>query len=460
MTIKKLRRGTTAEHSSFTGAEGEITIDTDKNTLVIHDGITAGGNPIEGLVLGTSTGTSQSVSFAKNGVHVATCSGSGDITFSFVSPADVAKVDLILEFDNFSGNLNFPAELKMPTLPELEKSLALSIVTTNGGTTYETIALNSTKELLDINLLFSTDLYTGNGSAQTITNGIDLAGEGGLVWIKWRSGGVNPNEENHFLFDSERGTKALKTNSSSNDNNNYLSAPTFNSNGFAIENDIPLNRNGADHVAWTFRQAPKFFDVVTYTGDGSARSLNHNLGITPGLILIKCSSVPSDWVVGHIHDYTKYLRLNSTVGFQSNDVFSGTDNNSFRLNGSISSQYNVNEWGDTYVAYLFAHDPAGNIQCGSYTGSGAGGNVVNLGWQPQWLLVKNTQNTSDWWIVDSARGGFPAANYLEPNTHNAETNSGNALSLTPTGFTLEGGLFDVNQSGANYIYVAIRAEGS
>jgi hypothetical protein len=42
-TILQLRRGTTAEHSSFTGAEGEITVNTTKDTLVVHDGSTAGG---------------------------------------------------------------------------------------------------------------------------------------------------------------------------------------------------------------------------------------------------------------------------------------------------------------------------------------------------------------------------------------------------------------------------------
>ena len=42
----KLRRGTTSQHSSFTGAEGEVTVDTDKETLVVHDGSTAGGHPV------------------------------------------------------------------------------------------------------------------------------------------------------------------------------------------------------------------------------------------------------------------------------------------------------------------------------------------------------------------------------------------------------------------------------
>lgn len=42
----KLRRGTTTEHSTFTGAEGEVTVDTTKDTVVVHDGSTAGGIPL------------------------------------------------------------------------------------------------------------------------------------------------------------------------------------------------------------------------------------------------------------------------------------------------------------------------------------------------------------------------------------------------------------------------------
>ena len=44
--LLKLRRGTTSQHSSFTGAEGEVTIDTDKDTAVVHDGQLAGGRPL------------------------------------------------------------------------------------------------------------------------------------------------------------------------------------------------------------------------------------------------------------------------------------------------------------------------------------------------------------------------------------------------------------------------------
>ena len=42
----KLRRGTTSQHAGFTGAEGEVTVDTDKDTVVVHDNATAGGHEL------------------------------------------------------------------------------------------------------------------------------------------------------------------------------------------------------------------------------------------------------------------------------------------------------------------------------------------------------------------------------------------------------------------------------
>ena len=42
----QLRSGTTTEHNTFTGAVGEVTVDTDKDVLVVHDGVTAGGFPV------------------------------------------------------------------------------------------------------------------------------------------------------------------------------------------------------------------------------------------------------------------------------------------------------------------------------------------------------------------------------------------------------------------------------
>ena len=67
--LLKLRRGTTTQHASFTGAEGEVTIDTDKDTAVVHDGSTqAGGRPLlredmANLPAGTIDGTNLTLDF-------------------------------------------------------------------------------------------------------------------------------------------------------------------------------------------------------------------------------------------------------------------------------------------------------------------------------------------------------------------------------------------------------------
>jgi hypothetical protein len=47
----RLRRGTTAQHTTFTGADGEVTFDTTKKALVLHDGVTPGGKPLEGFLV-------------------------------------------------------------------------------------------------------------------------------------------------------------------------------------------------------------------------------------------------------------------------------------------------------------------------------------------------------------------------------------------------------------------------
>ena len=146
---------------------------------------------------------------------------------------------------------------------------------------------------LDITDVFSTYLYTGNGSTQTITNGIDLDGEGGLVWIKSRTG-----THSHLLFDTERGaTKKIRTDTTFVQSNDLDTLTAFNSNGFNLGADTETNTSGEDIASWTFRKTPKFFDVVTWTGTGAAMTIDHNLGQVPGMIIVKSTSATYNWAV-------------------------------------------------------------------------------------------------------------------------------------------------------------------
>jgi hypothetical protein len=322
--------------------------------------------------------------------------------------------------------------------------------------------------------VFSTYLYIGNGSTQTITNDIDLAGEGGLVWTKNRSSAVG-----HSLIDTVRGLRYQldSASTSSGDdlgtNPSFQAITAFNADGYNLGADgfaQRVNQSGENYASWTFRKAPKFFDVVTYTGDGTNnRQIPHNLGSTPGFIILKKASTTGFWICYHRSLASgDYLVLNLTNA--SNNVTSSFPEvtSSYFVPTSYASGWDYNDNGTTYVAYLFAHDAGGFgdsgndnvISCGSYTGNGSTtGPVVTLGWEPQWVLVKgSTFGGYGWRIVDSMRGittgGYDPT--LSPNTSGVEISNEENLELTPTGFQIKSTNNGWNSSGDTYIYIAIR----
>ena len=99
------------------------------------------------------------------------------------------------------------------------------------------------------------------------------------------------------------------------------------------------------------------------------------------------------------------------------------------------------------------------VKCGSYRGNGqsTGSNEVNLGWEPQWILVKCESGSEHWEIYDSARGIFDGSteSCLEPNLTNAESQN-DRFSVTPTGFKITSSSGAVNGNGHTYLYVCIR----
>jgi hypothetical protein len=318
---------------------------------------------------------------------------------------------------------------------------------------------------------FSTDIWTGSTSAETITNGIDLAGDGGLTWFKVRSAA-----QSHILIDSVRGlNKTIYSNETRAEGTQSWSI-TYNSDGMTLPTNATdpsngiVNNNGYDMVAWSFKKQTKFFDIVTWTGTGAtSRAINHNLGSVPGMIIVKWYNVATDnWTVYHRglnggtdpEDYGIYLNVTNAAinesGFWNDTAPTSTQ---FTVGGSLNSGFGG---GGQYIAYLFAHDTAsdGLIQCGSYTGNGSTtGPVINLGWQPQWLLTKASSRTSDWTIVDSKRGVITGGNdaRLHPQSNEAEANNADIVDFLADGFqpTNTGTLN--NGNGETYIYMAIRS---
>ena len=310
--------------------------------------------------------------------------------------------------------------------------------------------------------VFSTYVYQGTGSALTITNGIDLSGEGGMVWVKCR----NSSSFSHQLGDTERG---VNNNLSPNtDAVNYTHSgkfTAFNSDGFTIGNNGAVNNGSSqEYVSWTFRKAKGFLDIVTYSGTGSAQNISHSLGSVPGMILIKCTSHDNDWSVYHRSlGATKNCHLNndSAVDTQTG-VFNDTEPTSTQF--TVNTDGDVNGSGKSYIAYIFAHDDQSYgtdsdeaiIKCGSYTGSGSSETTVNLGFEPQWVMIKGTDSV-DWAMYDHMRGVPVGSGDMElrTNQNSAETDE-DRISFYSQGFKLQNAAAPTNSSGQEYIYMAIR----
>jgi len=321
---------------------------------------------------------------------------------------------------------------------------------------------NSADATLYVDDVFSTWLTTGAGASITVNNGIDLAGKGGMVWNKTRSTtGYNT------LFDTARGVNnGLFSNTTNAQSTTADWLPSFNSNGFTIGTSNNLSTSGTTGVSWTFRKAPKFFDVVTYTGTGSARTIAHSLGIAPGMVIVKRTDTSSDWQVYHrsLTSAANSIQLNLTNAQASAPtVWNSTAPTSSVF--SVGTDASVNASGGTYVAYLYAHDTSstGIIQCGSYVGNGAtAGPNITLGWEPQFVLRKNISNArggpdgnGSWDICDSMRGmSQTSCPFLLANSSAAEDTS-----TVTTGFIIPNatGFVDTyTYPGDSYIYMAIR----
>ena len=317
--------------------------------------------------------------------------------------------------------------------------------------------------------------FTAYGSPTIVDSGTEYLsdhGQGGLVIIKRRDDG------NGFgWWDTERGPDSYVSSNNQNAENTTADKDLtdFTSSGFTLgsSHNTDVNNSGGKFLSYSFRKAPKFFDIVTYTGNGAnPHVINHNLGSTPGMIVtFELAGGPRrTW---HRSLSTNgYLSLNTTsAASTSSQIFAGVSSTTFTIGASGS----INQNGVEYVAYLFAHNdgdgefgPTGDqdiIKCGSYTGSNLAVDV-DLGFEPQFVLIKNTSTSGYGWITLDSMRGIITNNayllddpYLQLNESNAEAGGQGFLACTPTGFKVEATsstLRQVNYNNDNYIYIAIR----
>ena len=307
--------------------------------------------------------------------------------------------------------------------------------------------------ILKGNQYFDVSLWTGNGTSQSITNSGSMQPD--LVWGKKRNAAAS-----HALVDSVRGVnKTLFSNLTDVEDTALLSVTAFNSNGFSIGTAGNFNANGDTYVGWQWKEgATQGFDIVTYTGNGTNRTIAHSLGVAPSMMIVKRrTTAGGDWDVYHsATGATKRLFLNTTAASQTTSV-AWNDTAPTSSVFTVGTGANVNQNGDTYVAYLWS-EVAGFSKFGSYTGNGSSdGPFVFCGFRPRFVMIKGSSFTSNWFIQDGARNGYNVNTgvALRPNLSNAEDGTTfYDMDLLSNGFKLRTSTGDSNSSGATFIFAA------
>ena len=312
---------------------------------------------------------------------------------------------------------------------------------------------------------FNAQLYTGNGGTQSIT-GVGFKPD--LVWLKGRS--VNYN---HWFYDSVRGVnKGLNSNSNSAQNTTTGLFSSFDSDGFTLGSNGEVNQSSANYVAWSWKAGnlPSIntdgsttaivnanvaagFSIVHLPSHSGSYTVGHGLSGVPDLIITRVYSGTSNWLVyNSVNGARNYMVLNTdaansaaTAGYEYDAVTSTTFTN--LISASTLS----------YIHYCFK-SISGFSKIGGYTGTGSSGNAQNIGFQPDFVMIKSTAQYG-WNVYDSKRpsGSITGRYMLIANANDTEyTTSAVHIDLTSTGFSFPNGYDGTNKSSQNYIYMAFK----
>ena len=310
----------------------------------------------------------------------------------------------------------------------------------------------------DPELYFQTKIWSGNGGTQAITFDGSENMQPDWVWIKRRN-----DTNGHTVLDSVRGaTKSLRADATEAEETRASSLTSFDSNGFTLGSDGNVNASGGTYVAWNWKKVAGVFDIQTYAGNSNgSRTVAHNLGVVPSLIIVKNRTNAADWFVGSTTSgvsfnwATDYFRLNEAAakGTDSGgNLFGAVPTDSVFTPGTNNDMNGSN---NNYVAYLFGNKQ-GVSKVGSYVGNGnANGTFVYTGFKPAWILRKNASTGSrSWNIYDVKRGINPNGSPLFADDSAAEPTGDNIVDLLSNGFKQRATGGGGNTSGDIYVYMA------
>ena len=375
------------------------------------------------------------------------------------------------EFDGYMAEVNFVdgSALEATSFGELKSGIWIPKDPT--GLTYGNngFRLNfaDTVEASGFNAL----TWTGDAANPKSVNGCGFSPD--FVWAKARSSAFW-----HRLYDSVRGAnKALFSNATSAETTDAAGEVTsFDSDGFTFSgstNNSNLNNNGTTYVAWcwdagsgspvsntdgsitsTVKANTDYgFSVTSYVGTGANATVGHGLTTAPELIFVRNRSGGDFKVYSEAVGNTYQGFLNDPSAFQNTGATIWNNTSPTSSVFSLGTNAGVNQSGANLIAYAF-HSVTGYSRISTYTGTGAAGNSITLGFKPAFLLIKEVGNANSWELFDNTRNtSSPFDKRLFPNDSAAEATT-TSLSYSDTGFETLNGNTGINRSGGTYIYMA------
>jgi hypothetical protein len=315
----------------------------------------------------------------------------------------------------------------------------------------------------DPSAYFKVQLYTGTGSGgsdrQITFDDTDTDMQPDLVWIKNRD-----SAQEHVLVDSVRGaTKDLDPSENTAESTTSTRVGSFLSDGFQLGSGSLQNRvNGSSHkmVAWCWKEtADAGFDIVSFTGNATARTISHSLSAVPKLMIVKNRADSAGWIVYHGANTSAPATDGLTL-----DTSDATDDDAGYWNDtdptssvfSVGTGNTTNGNTDAMIAYLWS-EKQGFSKFGSFVGNGnADGPFIYTGFRPAYLLVKNASSSGyNWEIRDNKRDPDNVIDYrIYADTSGADASGNPEFDFLSNGIKIKAAGNNYNKSGDTMVYMA------
>ena len=507
----------TSPNGGWSSPYGQLIRLANNGKMQLYQYSTTGGNalssPLETSTLSVNVWTHVALSYEGNSIGDAiqfyiNGSPDGNTTLSADSPLGNSSNNLQVRigYRNDSGIQNpYDGAIDQVRIyhSKLSDADVLNLYNNETATTASSLNFPSGKTAI------ATYQFNGNaadvsGTYGGTTTNIGYTGllfQPDFVWVKRSS-----SSEDNVLFDSVRGVQEqIRSNSSGQQSTKTNALSSFDSDGFTTGDNNALNTNNQTYVAWCWKAggapttdnvagvgnvptsgsvkvdsadstaaltgtiaAKKIsantkagFSIVRYDGTGTAGTIDHLLGDVPNLILVKRTDSSGNWIVGSTeidsNSWGKILQLDLTDAEQTYDGFNNTPPTTSVF--SLGTKPPVNNGSGEYIAYCFANINSYQ-KIGSYTGNGsANGPIINTGFEPAFVLVKNVDdNGSNWIIVDNKRNTANPRNLgLFPQGDFPESSFTNGINFFTNGFQVVDTDNDFNGNGDTLFYLAIAA---